>query len=318
MTIKNSNVKFRKRRVTKMKNTYFRYIAALLMFGSNGIVASYILLNSYEIVYLRTMIGSLFLILVFALSKQKAQFWKNKSHFLYLVISGVAMGASWIFLFEAYAQIGVSIATLAYYCGPVIVMILSPVIFKEKMTNTKLLGLFAVIIGMICVNGQALSHGGSFWGLVCGILSAIMYAIMVVFNKKAKSITGLENSMCQLITSFLTVAIFIGMKQGFSVNLMEGNLIPILLLGVVNTGIGCYFYFSSIGGLPVQTVSILGYLEPLSALIFSSAILGERLSLVQIVGAVLILGGAAFVELFRTKKNKQREKKKGKHVLVMK
>lgn len=284
-----------------MKNAYYKYIASLLLFGSNGIVASYILLNSYEIVYLRTMIGSLFLILVFALSKQKVQFWRNKTHFLYLVISGVAMGVSWIFLFEAYAQIGVSIATLAYYCGPVIVMLLSPFIFKERMTGAKLLGFFAVIIGMYLVNGNALSEGGSSWGLICGILSAVMYAIMVIFNKKATSITGLENSMCQLMTSFITVAIFISLKQGFLVNIVEGNLMPILILGVVNTGIGCYFYFSSIGRLRVQTVSILGYLDPLSALIFSAAILGEKLSLVQIAGAVLILGGAAFGEFFRSK-----------------
>lgn len=287
--------------VIRKNKAYFHYITALLLFGSNGIVASYILLTSYEIVFLRTFIGSLFLIFVFTLSKQKVQFWKNKSHFLYLVISGVAMGASWIFLYEAYTKIGVSIATLAYYCGPVIVMVLSPVIFKEKMTNAKLLGFLAVIIGMLCVNGQALSDGRTSWGLICGILSAIMYAIMVVSNKMAVSITGLENSMCQLITSFITVAVFMGLRQGFSVNIMQGNLMPILILGIVNTGIGCYLYFSSIGDLPVQTVSICGYLEPLSALIFSAAILGEKLSFVQIAGAVLILGGAAFGELFRPK-----------------
>ncbi|PAV28625.1 EamA family transporter [Virgibacillus profundi] len=290
-----------------MKGGYFKYIAALILFGSNGIVASYILLNSYEIVYLRTLIGSIFLIIVFALSKQKVQFWKNKSHFLFLVISGVAMGVSWILLYEAFAQIGVSIATLAYYCGPVIVMVLSPFIFKEKMTGGKLLGFLAVIIGMLFVNGQALSQEGTSWGLIFGILSAFMYAIMVIFNKKAKSITGLENAMCQLTMSFITVAIFIGLKQGFSVNITQGNLIPVLLLGIVCTGMGCYFYFSSIGGLPVQTVSILGYLEPFSALIFSAAILGEKLSLVQIVGAVLILGGAAIGELYRSRKNKLRE-----------
>ncbi|OOM69346.1 DMT family transporter [Clostridium sp. BL-8] len=285
-----------------MKRAYFKYFLALLLFGFNGIVASYILLNSYEIVFLRTLIGSLFLILVFTLSNQKVQFWKNKSHFLCLVISGMAMGASWMFLYEAYRQIGVSIATLAYYCGPMIVMVFSPIIFKEKMTKCKLLGFIAVIIGMLCVNGQALSQGRNSWGLICGVLSAIMYAIMVIFNKKAVSITGLENSMCQLIMSFITVAIFIGLKKGFSINIMQGNLIPILILGVVNTGIGCYFYFSSIGDLPVQTVSICGYLEPLSALIFSAAILGEKLSFVQIAGAVLILGGATFGELFRFKK----------------
>lgn len=154
---------------------------------------------------------------------------------------------------------------------------------------------------MLCVNGQALSQGRTSWGLICGVLSAIMYVIMVVFNKKAVSITGLENSMCQLIMSFITVTIFIGFKQGFSVNIMQGNIIPIMILGVVNTGIGCYFY--SISSLPVQTVSISRYLEPLSALIFSAAILGEKLSPIQIARAVLILGGAAFGELFRHNKD---------------
>jgi len=277
----------------------FKYIAALLLFGSNGIVASYISLSSYEIVFTRTLIGSLFLALIFIFTRQKMQFWTDKLHFLYLAISGIAMGTSWMFLYEAYAQIGVSIATLAYYCGPVIVMILSPVLFKEKMTASKLIGFLAVLLGMLCVNGGALLQGSVSWGLIFGIFSAFAYAFMVIFNKKALSIKGLENPMWQLIISFLTVAIFLGLKQGFSIKIASENLLPILFLGIVNTGIGCYFYFSSIGDLPVQTVAIGGYLEPLSALFFSAAFLGETLGFVQIVGAVLILGGAAFGELFR-------------------
>ena len=283
-----------------MKNkAIFKYIAALLLFGSNGIVASYISLSSYEIVFTRTLIGSLFLALIFIFTKQKAQFWRDKLHFLYLAISGVAMGTSWMFLYEAYAQIGVSIATLAYYCGPVIVMILSSMIFKEKMTAAKLIGFLAVILGMLCVNAGALLQGSVSWGLIFGIFSALTYAFMVIFNKKALSITGLENSTWQLIISFLTVAIFLGLKQGFSINIPSENLLPILFLGIINTGVGCYFYFSSISDLPVQTVAIGGYLEPLSALLFSAAFLGEALGFVQIVGSVLILGGAAFGELFR-------------------
>ncbi len=285
----------------RTKGAFLRYIAALLLFGSNGIVASHISLSSYEIVFTRTLIGSLFLILIFLLSKEKVQFWQNKPHLLYLVISGVAMGTSWMFLYEAYAQIGVSVATLAYYCGPVIVMVLSPIIFREKMTGVRLLGFLAVLAGMFFVNARALSEGKTVWGLVCGIMSAIMYAFMVIFNKKAASIIGLENAMWQLITSFITVAMFVGLKQGFAVQIAPVNLVPILILGIVNTGIGCYFYFSSIGYLPVQTVAICGYLEPLSALFFSAALLGEKLGAVQIVGAVLVLGGATFGELMGQK-----------------
>jgi len=281
------------------KNSYFRYFAALLMFGMNGIVASHIALTSYEIVFTRTLIGSLLLIAIYALTRQKVHLFQNRTHTLCLIISGIAMGTSWMFLYEAYQRIGVSIASLAYYCGPVIVMILAPILFREKLTWAKVIGFLAVLIGLFCVNAQALNEANTALGLFCGIMSAVMYAFMVVFNKKAKSITGLENSMWQLLISFLTVAVFVGLKQGFVIRIESGNWVPILILGVINTGIGCYFYFSSIGGLPIQTVAICGYLEPLSAVVFSMLFLRESMTIVQVVGAMLILGGAAFGELFR-------------------
>lgn len=282
------------------KTSYAGYIAALLMFGTNGIVASQIALSSYEIVFTRTLIGSLLLIAVFVLSRQKVHLLRAKEHMLSLIVSGVAMGVSWAFLYEAYQQIGVSIASLAYYCGPVIVMILAPVLFREKLTWAKSAGFLAVLAGMLCVNAQALTEGKTAWGLFCGMMSALMYAFMVIFNKKAKSITGLENPMWQLLTAFLTIAVFVGMRQRFVIHIAPGDWIPILILGLFNTGIGCYFYFSSIGNLPVQTVAICGYLEPLSAVVFSMLFLRERMTTAQVVGAVLILGGAAFAELFHS------------------
>jgi drug/metabolite transporter (DMT)-like permease len=281
------------------KRSYIKFFTSMLMFGMNGIVASFILLSSYEIVFTRTLIGSLFLIAIFFLTRQKTHLFQNKRHLLCLALSGMAMGISWMFLYEAYQQIGVGIATLAYYCGPVFMMILSPALFHEKLTSAKLVGFFAVLLGMFCVNTQALNEGKTAWGLFCGIMSAVTYALMVIFNKKAKSITGLENSMLQLLTAFLTVAVFVGIKQGLVIHIPQGSWIPILVLGILNTGIGCYFYFSSIQDLPVQTVAICSYLEPLSAVIFSVLLLKESMSIIQVIGAVLILGGAAFGELFK-------------------
>lgn len=281
-----------------MKNAFFKYILALLLFGSNGVVASYIDLNSYEIVLLRTLIGSLLLIGIFLISGGKLTFYQNKKDFAFLAVSGIAMGTSWMFLYEAYAQIGVCIASLCYYCGPVIVMILSPLIFKERLTKAKVMGFLVVLIGIFLVNGQ----GGVIknqWGLACGLASAVMYAFMVVFNKKATAITGLENSALQLFIAFLSVAIFVGIKQGFAVKIPEDSVLPVVILGLINTGFGCYLYFSSIGKISVQTVAIYGYLEPLSAVLFSVFFLHETMLPLQILGAVLIIGGAIFGECFK-------------------
>ena len=148
-----------------MKKTYIKYIAALIIFGSNGAVASMADTESYETVFIRTLIGSLFLaavLFISSLSKSlkysetdmgngnnknmlpcgKLRFFVLKIHaalrkeqkaVLYTSLSGAAMGMSWILLFEAYDIIGVGVSSVLYYCGPVIVMALSPLIFGERL-----------------------------------------------------------------------------------------------------------------------------------------------------------------------------------------
>ena len=138
-------------------------------------------------------------------------------------------------------------------------------------------------------------------------MSAVMYSLMVIFNKRAESIKGLENAALQLFISFLTAAFFVGFKQGFAIHIPIQSAMPILILGLLNTGIGCYLYFSSIGNLPVQTVAICGYLEPLSAVIFSVLFLKEKMLPMQIIGAILIMGGAFFGEVTSYKHERQHE-----------
>ena len=288
-----------------MKRSYIKYLTSMLLFGLNGIVAGNIALNSYEIVLFRTLIGSLFILAVFLIKREKFTFLKNKKDLLFIAISGVAMGMSWMFLYEGYNQTGVSIASLLYYTGPVFVMIVSPFLFKERLTATKIVGFIIVVSGIALINGNIFDGQTNLFGLFCGIMSAVTYCVMVTSNKKSKKITGMENSLIQLVVSFITVSLFVAFKSGFSFRVQSGDWVWIIILGVINTGIGCYLFFSSIGGLPVQTVAICGYIEPLAAVILSVVILNERLFPLQIVGAVFIIGGAVFGECVKTKSNKK-------------
>lgn len=284
------------------KIAFIKYISALLLFGLNGIVASHIALSSYEIVFLRTLIGSILLIILFMLGKGKFHIRENKRDFAFVILSGIAMGTSWMFLYEAYQQIGVSLASLLYYCGPVIVMICSPILFKEKLTAPKIIGFLTVLVGIFLVNGNTTDSDTNVWGLFCGGVSAITYFFMVTLNKKSKKIVGMENSVIQLIVSFITVAIFLSLKQGLHITIPNDSWAWILILGVVNTGIGCYLYFSPLSKLPVQTVAVCGYLEALSAVVFAAILLGEKMTLIQIVGAIFIIGGAMIGELVKPRR----------------
>lgn len=280
-----------------MKKDYLEYLAALLLFGSNGIVASRIALSSYEIVLLRAGIGCITLAVLFALRRQRFTCLQHRRELLDIALSGAAMGASWMCLFEGYVRIGVSMASLLYYCGPVIVMALSPLLFHERLTWPKILGFAAVFAGVLLINGSVRGGAMDVGGLLCGAASAVLYAVMVTTNKRAAHITGLENALLQMLFGFLTVAVFVGIRdRGFAIDVRPGDWAWIMLLGAVNTGLGCYGYFSAIGCLPVQTIAVCGYLEPLSAVVFAAVLLHETMQPLQALGAVLILGGAAGAE----------------------
>lgn len=281
----------------KMNKYLINHIISLLLFGLNGIIASIIALSSYETVFYRTFFASILLVTVFLITKNNFSFLKHKKSVFCLIISGVSMGLSWMFLYEAFSQIGVSLASLIYYCGPVIVLAVSPIVFKERLTIKKIIGFSIVLIGIVLINGNVLNGSLKPFGVFCALMSAILYSSMVIFNKKAKQITGLNNTVLQMLISCFTVTTFIIIKQGFKLNINADNFLLILILGFINTGLGCYLYFSSISKLKVQTVTVCGYIEPLSAVLFSFIILKERMSILEIIGACFIIFGAIFSEI---------------------
>ena len=282
-----------------MKTSYLKFIASLVLFGSNGIIAARITLPSDAIVLLRALIGSLALAVVFAATRKRCTRTRSRRDALYLAGSGAAMGASWIFLYEAYRLVGVGISSLAYYCAPVLVMAFSPLLFKERLTSTRIFGFCVVLVGALLVNAQALDGGESTTGMLCGWMSAVMHAAMVVFSKKADQVDGVESSMAQLAVSFLLVLAFMACRGELPFQVLPEEWGWVLVLGLVNTGLGCYLYFSSFGSLSAQTVAVLGYLEPLSAVVLASLVLQEALAPAQMVGAAFILGGAVFSETMR-------------------
>ena len=163
---------------------FIRYLIGLLLFGFNGIVASHIALESSQIVLLRTLLGSVSLLALFFLSGHRFSFTGRGRDVTLVLLSGAAMGASWMFLYAGYQTIGVSTASLLYYCCPVIVMALSPLVFHEALTWVKITGFVCVCGGIVLVNGWG---GGSLSisGFLYGILSAVCYAAMLILNKKA-------------------------------------------------------------------------------------------------------------------------------------
>ena len=283
------------------------YLLSLVLFGSNGIVANMIDLPSAYVVFARVSLGAALLVALTLLSRSSRANLQSPTHCrqaAHLFISGAALGAAWLFLFESYRYIGVGVASLLFYCGPVIVMALSPIVFKTRLTATNLCGFAAVVLGAFLVVGQGLGSGIAPMGLLLGGMSAVMYAVMVIHGKRVTDIGGIESSAVQLTGSLSIVAVYMlisGLAGTLAVptaaQLGSLNVAAVFCIGLVNTGLGCLMYFSSMGELPVTRVAVCGYLEPLSAVVLSALLLGEAMTAANVIGAALILGGALFSEL---------------------
>ncbi len=280
-----------------MNPYFFAYLFALLLASTNGISASYIGLSSYEIVFLRFWLATPMLLLIFLIAqKGRFTFFRYKRSCVFLLISGLSLAGNVLFLFEAYDTIGVSLGILANYLGPVIVMLLSPVLFHERLTLGKLGGLVVVLIGVVLVNGQVFLEGASSWGLFCGGMAAVCLASMNICNKFAQDIKGLENSLLMFAIATIAITVFVGSRQSLVIIPASSDWLPLLFLGLISTGIGNNLYFVAGKRLPAQTIAICGYFEPVLAVFLSAVILHEVMTPSQLLGAAFILGGAMFCE----------------------
>ena len=270
------------------------YIVSLLIFGSNGVFASHIDMTSAEIVCMRTLIGSLALILVLLVSRTKLDWAVMKREAFKLIAAGICLGVNWALLFEAYKLMSVSIATLTYYLAPIIVLLLSPLLLREKQSARAYIGMCAAVVGLVLAVGLG-DTSVTATGLIVGLGSAVFYAGLIIFNMKIDGVTGLPLTTIEMVIAacvMLPYVLLTGGYVGFPPD-MEGTLYLIFLC-LVNTGLACWLYFSSMNRLPARAVALFGYVDPVSALIFSAVFLGDRMGVLQIAGAVLVFAGAAF------------------------
>lgn len=279
---------------------------SVVFFGTIGLFVRYIPLSSAVISMVRGFIGAAFVLLFLLLRKKsisKQDIWRNKT---LLFISGAAMGFNWILLFEAYRYTTVATATLCYYLAPVFVILASPVLFREKLTVKKGICVALALLGMVFVTGVPMgvtsvsAHSISLAeakGILFGIGAAVLYASEILMNKKMMDISAYDKTFVQLGTAAAVLLPYILLTQTLSFSIDGVGLVCLLVLCIFHTGICYILYFAAMNELPVQTVAIFSYIDPIVAILLSALLLKEPLGIGGIIGAVLVLGSTLLSEL---------------------
>lgn len=276
-------------------------ITSMLIFGTIGIFRRSIPVSSGFLAFSRGILGTLFLLVFLWLRGRPFRLSLGPRRSLWLAFTGAAMGVNWILLFEAYNYTSVSVATLCYYMQPTIVILLSPLLFREKLSPRKILCAVAAVIGMVLVSGViggAPAQGNDLKGIVFGLGAAVLYATVVIMNKKFGQADAYEKTVIQLFSAALIMVPYLLLTRDRSFELITGTAAVLLfIVGLVHTGIAYVLYFGCMDGIKAQTIAVFSYIDPVSALIFSAIILNERLTPAALIGSVLIIGAALLSEL---------------------
>lgn len=279
--------------------SYIALVASMLMFGTLGIVRRYIPLSSAMLAMCRGVLGSVFLLFFVLVRGGKLKLPECRTA-LRLVLTGAIMGLNWMLLFEAYNYTTVAAATMCYYMQPTIVILLSPLVFRERLGAKRLACAGAAIVGMLFVSGVLSGGAGQMQdirGIIFGLGAAVFYATVIILNKKVVVEDVYAKTIIQLAGAALVMIPYVLITEGVpELALTPADIGLVLLVGVVHTGVTYALYFGSMQRLRAQTVAVLSYIDPVFALLLSAAVLHESLTPLGIVGAVLIIGSAIISE----------------------
>lgn len=272
---------------------------SMAIFGTLGPFVRNIAVSSGELALYRAVMAAVLIGLFLLITKQKIPFAKIKKEVPLLLASGIAMGINWILLFEAYKYTTVSVATLSYYFAPVIVTVVCPFIFKEKLTGKQIICFAMSTLGLVMITGTGGFGGGKdFIGILFGLGAAVFYATVVLMNKFIRNVEGIHRTFLQFVAAIIILVPYVMSTSGITLGNLSGTGITnLLIVGIFHTGITYCMYFSSLKELPGQKAAILSYIDPLVAVVISVTLLGETLTLMQAAGGILILGFTLWNEI---------------------
>ena len=273
-------------------------ILSMLIFGTIGVLRRSIPFPSSVVALVRAVIGLAYLLILRAVRHQPVDRAAVRRNLGKLLILGAMLAANWIFLFEAYNYTSVAAATMCYYMCPVFVILLSPLLFGEKITLRKELCALVAVFGMVLVSDVLSSglHGAK--GLAFGLIAAGFYAAIIIVNRTLRDISAEDRTIMQFAASVLVMLPYVLLTVDVSsLHPTPLVLLLLLILGVVYTGFSYVLYFGSIALVPAQTAALLGYIDPVVAVLLSVTLLREPMSVPALIGAVLVIGAMIVSEL---------------------
>ena len=279
-----------------------KLVLVMVIWGSLGVFTRSIPLSALSLAFLRALIALPVLFAVLKMKKTEKVEWRLLKPY---IISGSLLGFGWLTLFYGYKHTSISSAVIIYNMCPVYVMIAAPLLLKEAISKIQIAVVFFSFLGLVLIVGQNLSEGYGYLGMALSAVSGMLYATIILINRSIRSrVDNQTGTFVQISAAMIVLLPFV---------LAEGNILTVrdldaaaviytILLGVLHTGIVYTIFFSLTTQMKSLEIVLYSYLEPLFGILFSVIFIGEKLTVLQIIGGILILGSTYIGEILKDKK----------------
>lgn len=279
-----------------------KLVLVMVLWGSLGVFARSIPLSALSLAFLRALIALPVLFAALKMKNTEKVEWRLLKPY---IISGSILGFGWLTLFYGYKHTSISSAVILYNMCPVYVMIAAPLLLKEAISKIQIAVVFFSFLGLVLIVGQNLSEGYGHLGMALSTVSGMLYATIILINRSIKSrVDNQTGTFVQISAAMIVLLPFVLAEGDISTirDLDAAAVIYTILLGVLHTGIVYTIFFSLTTQMRSVEIVLYSYLEPLFGILFSVIFIGEKLTVLQIIGGTLILGSTFIGEILKNKK----------------
>ncbi len=254
-------------------------------------------LTAINVVSVRNFGGLLVLAAIFAV-KDRSVFRIKAKHLPLFFGTGVVSVLLFSFCYFNCQQLcSLGVSAILLYLAPSFVVVMSALLWKDKLTKHKILALLLALVGCALVSGIV---GGDLTvtlkGFLCGIGSAFFYALYSIFGRYALAHYG---SYTVTVWTFVFAgfgALFFADLPTLAASLTDGKTaLTALALVVVSTVLPYIFYTNGLSGLESGVASILASIEPVVAALVGILVFREKMSLWVAFGVVCVLSGVVLL-----------------------
>jgi drug/metabolite transporter (DMT)-like permease len=274
-------------------------IISAICYGMNPLGALFLYeegLNVNSVIFYRFIFASI-LLAIFMLIKKDSFYLKFKEIIL-LALLGLLFGISAISLFNSFLYMDAGLASTVLFIYPIFVAIIMALFFKEKNSIITILSIVFAFLGVVLLYESDGANVSNF-GIFLVIVSSLCYAIYIVIINQYLKMSALKVTFYSML--FCTITILIHSFFDSSLNIMPlvnfNMWFYTIFLALVPTIISLLFLIKAIQLIGSTSASILGALEPLTAVMIGVYVFNEKITFWLVIGIVFILFGVILIVL---------------------